>query len=95
MAALPSQPTYMYHTAPSVSQPTAVRNRDISERFGERLRELRKSRRMTQLDMAVAFGIDRSYISDLECGKKGLSLATLEVFALGFKIELPALLSDL
>ena len=50
---------------------------------------------MTQLYMAEAFGIDRSYISEIECGKQGLSLATLEVFALGFKIDLAALLSNL
>jgi len=50
---------------------------------------------MTQIDMAVAFGIDRSYISDVECGKKGISLATLEVMAIGFRIPLSELLRDL
>ena len=39
--------------------------RDISSRFGLRLRELRRSRNMTQLRMAVDFGIDRSFISDV------------------------------
>lgn len=68
---------------------------DVGVRFGARLRELRRSANMTQIDMAVAFGIDRSYISDVECGKKGISLATLEVVALGFHTTLSELLRDL
>lgn len=68
---------------------------DVGTRFGERLRGLRRGSNMTQIDMAVAFGIDRSYISDVECGKKGISLATLEVVALGFHISLSELLRDL
>jgi transcriptional regulator with XRE-family HTH domain len=50
---------------------------------------------MTQVDMAVMFGIDRSYISEVECGKKGVSLATLEVIALGLGMELSELLKNL
>jgi DNA-binding XRE family transcriptional regulator len=68
---------------------------DVGVRFGIRLRELRRAANMTQIDMAVAFGIDRSYISDVECGKKGISLATLEVMAIGFRIPLSELLRDL
>jgi DNA-binding XRE family transcriptional regulator len=68
---------------------------DVGSRFGARLRDLRRSHKLTQLDMAVSFGIDRSYISDVECGKKGISLATLEVIALGFSMKLSDLLEDL
>ena len=60
-----------------------------------RLRDLRRSRSMTQLQMAVLFGIDRSYISEIECGKKGVSLATLEVIAIGFGMPLSGLLESL
>jgi DNA-binding XRE family transcriptional regulator len=68
---------------------------DIGSRFGLRLRDLRRAKQMTQMDMAVTFGIDRSYISDVECGKKGVSLATLEVIALGLRMELSDLLKNL
>jgi DNA-binding XRE family transcriptional regulator len=68
---------------------------DVSSRFGVRLRDLRRQHRLTQLDMAVAFGIDRSYISDVECGKKGISLVTLEIIALGFNMKLSDLFEDL
>src|SRR5579863_3114822 len=60
---------------------------DIGTRFGQRLRGLRRARNMTQLDMAVMLGIDRSFISEVECGKKGISLALLEVIALGFHLS--------
>lgn len=68
---------------------------DISSRFGIRLRELRRSRNMTQLEMAIAFGIDRSYISDVERGRKAISLPTLEVIALGMDVSLSTLLKDI
>lgn len=56
---------------------------------------LRRARGLTQLDMAVTFGIDRSYICAVESGKKGVSLATLEVIALGLNLELSDLLGQL
>lgn len=67
----------------------------VSSRFGVRLRELRRERNLTQLRMAVDFGIDRTFISDVERGRKSISLPTLEVIALGMKISLSELLKDL
>lgn len=80
---------------PSDAPPMNEVYRDVGQRFGVRLRELRRQHRMTQIDMAVGFGIDRSYISDIECGKKGISLATLEVIAIGFHLKLADLLRDI
>ncbi len=69
--------------------------RDVSSRFGVRLRELRRERNMTQLRMAVDFGIDRTFISDVERGRKSISLPMLEVLALGFRLSLSELLRDI
>jgi transcriptional regulator with XRE-family HTH domain len=41
-----------------------VSNENITVRFGLRLRMLRKQKGWTQVQMADALGIDRSYISD-------------------------------
>jgi DNA-binding XRE family transcriptional regulator len=68
---------------------------DVSSRFGVRLRQLRRDRNLTQLRMAVDFGIDRSFISDVERGRKSISLPMLEVIALGLKMTLSELLRDL
>jgi len=64
-------------------------------RFGERLRELRKQRSLSQMAMAMQFGIDRGYISDLERGRKSANLPMIEVIALGFDISLSELFKGL
>ncbi len=69
--------------------------KDVSSRFGLRLRELRRERNLTQLRMAVEFGIDRTFISDVERGRKSISLPMLEVLALGFNLSLSELLRDI
>jgi len=69
--------------------------RDVSSRFGARLRQLRRERNLTQLRMANDFGIDRSFISDVERGRKSISLPMLEVIALGMKVTLSELLRDI
>ena len=68
---------------------------DVSSRFGVRLRQLRRERNLTQLRMAVDFGIDRTFISDVERGRKSISLPMLEVLALGLKMSLSELLKDI
>ncbi len=69
--------------------------RDIASRFGRRVRELRHARQMTQIEVAVTFGIDRTFISDVERGKKSVCLPTMEIFALGFGVSLSDLLHGL
>ena len=66
--------------------------RDVASRFGRRVRELRQARSMTQVEVAVHFGIDRTFISDVERGRKSVCLPTMEVFALGFGLSLSDLL---
>jgi DNA-binding XRE family transcriptional regulator len=89
----PTTPSYVAPVRTDSSP--ALLPRDISSRFGLRLRELRRSRNMTQLRMAVDFGIDRSFISDVERGRKSISLHMLEVIALGMHVTLSDLLSGI
>ena len=70
-------------------------NENITVRFGRRLRLLRKKKGWTQVQMADALGIDRSYISDMENGKLNVCLPTLEVIAQGFGISMARLVSRL
>lgn len=100
MSARPSSPfvssglgTYRQAHAPAA--PEKMSARDVSSRFGLRLRELRRERNLTQLRMATDFGIDRSFISDVERGRKSISLPMLEVIALGMNVSLSDLLRDL
>jgi transcriptional regulator with XRE-family HTH domain len=50
---------------------------------------------MTQLEMSMEFGIDRSFISDVERGKKAISLPLLEVIAIGLGLTMSDLLADI
>ena len=90
--AWPAQPRYGPPVVRSAPRPYSL---DISSRFGERVRALRLARNLTQTGMAVRFGIDRTFISDLERGRKSISLPTLEILALGFKVSLSDLFRGL
>jgi transcriptional regulator with XRE-family HTH domain len=68
---------------------------NITTRFGIRLRQLRKKRGWTQVVMADTVGIDRSYISDTERGKKNVCLPTLEILAQAFGMTISQLLKGL
>ncbi len=68
---------------------------DVSSRFGVRLRQLRQQNNLTQSRMAADFGIDRTFISDVERGRKSISLPLLEVIALGLHMSLSELLRDI
>jgi transcriptional regulator with XRE-family HTH domain len=72
-----------------------VSRENVTIRFGRRLKALRKAKGWTQVQMADALGIDRSYISDMERGKKNICLPTLEIIALGFEMSMSRVISGL
>jgi DNA-binding XRE family transcriptional regulator len=90
-SALPSDLSGIVHV---VGQERSAAS-DVSSRFGRRLRELRLQRSLTQSEMARRFGIDRSFISDVERGRKSISLPMIEVIALGMNLSLAKLFEDL
>jgi len=66
---------------------------DVRGRLGKRLRALRKRRRWTQAELADLLGLDRSYIAEIELGKRNVCLLNLEVIADGFDLSLSQLFS--
>ncbi len=68
---------------------------DIRTRFGRKVRKLRVQRGWTQVDMAEKLGLDRSYLADVERGKRNISLLNLDVIAKGFGLSLSRLFSKL
>ncbi|HEV2493294.1 MAG TPA: helix-turn-helix transcriptional regulator [Terriglobia bacterium] len=66
---------------------------DIRIRFGRKLRKLRRRRGWTQVQMAEKLGLDRSYLADVERGKRNISLVNLEIVAGGFGLPLSRLLT--
>ena len=68
---------------------------DLLVRLGMRIRTLRKKRGWTQVEMAEKVGIDRSFLADVERGKRNISILNLELIATGLRISLSQLLSRL
>lgn len=68
---------------------------DLLVRLGSRVRRLRKQREWTQIEMAEKFGVDRSFLAELERGRTNVSLLTLDTIARGFETSLSKLLSGL
>jgi len=68
---------------------------DLLARLGDRIRRLRKARGWTQAEMAERVGIDRSFLADVERGKRNVSILNLELIADGFRVSLSQLFSRL
>ena len=68
---------------------------DLLINLGERIRKLRKRRGWTQVVMAEKIGLDRSFIADVERGKRNISFLNLDLIAKGFKLSLSRFLSGL
>jgi transcriptional regulator with XRE-family HTH domain len=68
---------------------------DIRIEFGERIRILRLERGWTQVEMADFLVMDRSYLSEIETGKKDPSLTMLKTIAEGLSITLSKLIDGL
>jgi transcriptional regulator with XRE-family HTH domain len=68
---------------------------DLLVRLGDRIRRLRKKRGWTQVEMAEKVGIDRSFLADVERGKRNVSILNLDLMAKGLKVSLSQLFSRL
>ena len=62
---------------------------DIKEKFGIRLKTLRKEKGLSQEELALKSGLNRPYISAIEKGKRNVSLEVMEKLAgaIGIGIE--------
>jgi transcriptional regulator with XRE-family HTH domain len=61
--------------------------------LGHRIRKLRQQHGWTQVEMAEKTGLDRSFLADVERGKRNISIRNLYFVARGFKKTLSQLLS--
>ena len=55
--------------------------------FGEALREIRKERGISQMDLYTASGIDRTYISAVERGLQSPTIRMIARFAKYLKVQ--------
>jgi transcriptional regulator with XRE-family HTH domain len=60
---------------------------------GERVRLFRKRKQLSQIALSERSGIDRTYLSDIENGKRNISLLTLNNLALALDVPIEMLVS--
>lgn len=63
----------------------------IKKKFGERIRELRTKKNMSQEKFALIIEMDRTYLASVENGKRNISIENIEKIAKGFSISLEEL----
>jgi transcriptional regulator with XRE-family HTH domain len=56
--------------------------------FGKALKAIRINKRMSQLDLELESGINRTEISRIENGQKNIEFATIVKLAVGLSIEI-------
>lgn len=61
---------------------------DILQKFGNRIRELRKNKGLSQEQLAELTGFHRTYIGMVERGERNPALINIEIFAKAFNINL-------
>lgn len=72
-----------------------ARQADILERFGQRVRALRKEQGYSQDAFAAACELDRTYIGGIERGERNVALRNIEAIAQTLGISLAELMTGL
>ena len=67
---------------------------DIAVRFGQAVRKLRQAKKISQEELAERSGLHRTYISDIELGKRNVSLENIERIAVALERSLPDLFKE-
>jgi transcriptional regulator with XRE-family HTH domain len=68
--------------------------RDPLSGFARRLRQLRTERGLSQEKLAERAGLDRTYVSGCERGRRNATLRTLARLAAALEVDVCALVSD-
>lgn len=59
----------------------------IEHKFGMRVKEIRLRQNISQEELAFRCGLSKNYISDVERGRRNISLRSIEKIASGFQIN--------
>jgi len=67
----------------------------IQQKFGERIRQLRKRRGLSQEELAEKCDLDRTYISGIERGLRNVSITNIEKISMALGMSLSRLTEGL
>ena len=68
-----------------------VFRKNIQEQFGSRVRDLRQKKGLSQESLAAECGLDRTYISGIERGKRNVSLQNIHILAEALDVSIAKL----
>lgn len=67
-------------------------NQILIKEFGQRIRDLRTDRKISQEELSFLTGFHRTYIGMIERGERNISLSNIAVFAKAFEMTVSDLL---
>lgn len=68
---------------------------DLLKRFGDRVKEVRLSQKISQEELADLAGLHRTYIGMIERGEKNITIKNINKIAGALKISLSQLFNNL
>ena len=67
----------------------------ITETLGQRIKELRNEKGVSQEKFALSIGMDRTYFASVEAGKRNISIVNIKKIADGLGVSLSDLFEGL
>ena len=67
---------------------------EVRANLGSRIREIRESQGLSQYAFSAMVGLDRSYLIDVEYGRRNVSVDNLFKIAYGLDVSLSTLFED-
>ncbi|MBR1601617.1 MAG: helix-turn-helix transcriptional regulator [Alphaproteobacteria bacterium] len=61
------------------------------QNIGSNVKKLRKKKKLSQIELAVEVGIDRSYLSEIENGRTNMSVSVLYAIADSLGVDIAEL----
>ena len=76
-----------YNQRTIIFMPSNFYHMNIKSKFGNRLRYYRKQKKYSQEYLALKAGIDRTYITSVENGKRNISIKNIEKILIALEIN--------
>lgn len=71
-----------------------MENREILLKFGNRVRELRKEKNLSQEELSYSAELHRTYIGMIERAEKNITLVNIEKIAKALNVDIKELFDD-
>ncbi len=72
-----------------------ISNREILIKFGEKVREIRKKKRLSQEELSFKANLHRTYIGMIERAEKNITLLNIEKIANALELSIKDLFDEL